>query len=202
MRSATVTIVALLALAAALTAHADAQAVDDDLNMCAETRVLGDATAVAACHDYCYNDDHECVGAGADSGFCTDALATFDEHSARTYPGCIDHDHDGVLDNDDEDFRRRLSDTLKHAPTENARRILQNGGFLPDSYGHHGACSGWNQCGNAQNCADHACHVHGFPDGATSHDGGKLCASQGVVCHLFSSIGSGPGHVDNLDWNW
>ena len=70
-----------------------------------------------------------------------------------------------------------------------AERITDPG----EAYGHHGACSGWNGCGNAQTCADWACQLDGASV-AVSHDGGQSCQLYNV-CHLFYSQG-------NIQWNW
>lgn len=64
-----------------------------------------------------------------------------------------------------------------------------------DGYGHHGACSGWNDCGSADTCALWACQFKGYAK-LVSFDQTGACNS-GVfnTCHLFNS-------PNNLDQNW
>ena len=69
--------------------------------------------------------------------------------------------------------------------------VITNG----DAYGHHGACSGWNGCGNAETCALWACEWKGFSK-LVSYGTTAACNSgQFNTCHLFNSKG-------NLDQNW
>ncbi|MCK4704223.1 MAG: hypothetical protein KAT90_01970 [Gammaproteobacteria bacterium] len=62
-----------------------------------------------------------------------------------------------------------------------------------EAYGHHGACSGWNGCGDAGTCAQWACEVNGYSE-VVSWGEDKPC-TQFNNCHLFYSRGS----VDR-DW--
>ena len=65
-----------------------------------------------------------------------------------------------------------------------------------EAYGHHGACSGWNNCGDAETCALAACKANGFTT-LVSYGEGKPCTQFGV-CHLFNSIGETP----DVQCNW
>jgi hypothetical protein len=62
-----------------------------------------------------------------------------------------------------------------------------------EAYGHHGACSGWNGCGDAATCALWACEVNGY-SALVSFGEDRPC-TQFDVCHLFHSRGS-------IAWNW
>jgi hypothetical protein len=64
-----------------------------------------------------------------------------------------------------------------------------------EAYGHHGACSGWNQCGNAQTCAQWACQVRGFARVVSFGANGPCTGFS--VCHLFYG-----GCCSGIDWNW
>ena len=65
-----------------------------------------------------------------------------------------------------------------------------------EAYGHHGACSGWNQCQDAGTCALWACEVNGYSD--VSRWGDDKPCTEFNNCHLFYSRGS----IDR-DWgNW
>jgi len=74
-------------------------------------------------------------------------------------------------------------------------RLGANQGF-----GHHGSCETWNECGNAQTCADAACAFHGHGPAIAWLDG--LCMDLnnqipgGMDCDLFARL------PDNLDQNW
>ncbi len=61
-----------------------------------------------------------------------------------------------------------------------------------EGYGHHGACGGWNGCGNARNCATWACELRGA---ALVSFGRQAPAPNFRVCHLFFRRG-------NIHWNW
>ncbi len=62
-----------------------------------------------------------------------------------------------------------------------------------EAYGHHGACSGWNGCGDAQTCAQWACEVNGYSN-LVSFGEQKTCP-EFSDCNLFNSRGS-------IDMNW
>lgn len=62
-----------------------------------------------------------------------------------------------------------------------------------EAYGHHGYCSGWNQCGNAQTCAQWACEVNGYST-LVSYGDERPC-TQFNNCNLFYSRGS-------IQMNW
>ena len=74
-------------------------------------------------------------------------------------------------------------------------RLGANQGF-----GHHGSCDTFNQCGNAQTCANAACRFHGHGDAIVWMEG--LCMDLnnqlpgGMDCHLFQRL------PNNLDQNW
>lgn len=74
-------------------------------------------------------------------------------------------------------------------------QITANG----EAYGHHGACSGWNSCGNAQTCALWACYAKGYSY-LTSY-GAQLPCTSFNVCHLFYSPCGGPGQC-SIQYNW
>lgn len=61
------------------------------------------------------------------------------------------------------------------------------------AYGHHGACSGWNGCGNGATCAQWACEVRGYASRVSS--GAERPCTQFAMCHLFFSRG-------NVQMNW
>lgn len=62
-----------------------------------------------------------------------------------------------------------------------------------EAYGHHGACSGWNGCGDAATCALWACQVNGYAN-LVSYGANGPCTGFDN-CHLFYSQGS-------IQWNW
>lgn len=62
-----------------------------------------------------------------------------------------------------------------------------------EAFGHHGACSGWNSCGNAATCALWACEVKGFSE-LVSFGADRPC-TEFAMCHLFNSRGS-------VQYNW
>lgn len=65
-----------------------------------------------------------------------------------------------------------------------------------EAYGHHGACSGWNGCGDAATCAQWACEVKGY-DQLVSYGDQRPCTQFGN-CNLFNSRGS-----VQMNWgNW
>jgi hypothetical protein len=64
-----------------------------------------------------------------------------------------------------------------------------------EGYGHHGSCETWNGCGDAQTCANAACHYNGYGDALTFNQAG--CSDvPGLFCKLFAEL---PG---NLDAEW
>ena len=70
------------------------------------------------------------------------------------------------------------------------------GGAVPilanDSFGHHGSCDDWNQCVNAQGCADAACRVEGFGRAVAFDEGScQGLPAQGIRCNLFIDLASG-----------
>ncbi len=74
--------------------------------------------------------------------------------------------------------------------------VLQDAVLItPDGvgYGHHGACSGWNSCGNAETCALWACLYRGY-EGLVSYGRESPCTEY-QVCHLFYNQSS-------LQENW
>jgi hypothetical protein len=64
-----------------------------------------------------------------------------------------------------------------------------------EGYGHHGACDGWNGCGDAETCATWACEYRGYA--ALSSYGTEAACNSGTfsTCHLFSGR-------DFLDEDW
>jgi hypothetical protein len=62
-----------------------------------------------------------------------------------------------------------------------------------EAYGHHGACSGWNGCGDAATCAQWACEINGYTT-AVSFGDDRPC-TQFDNCHLFYN-------QSNIQWNW
>ncbi|RMF05944.1 LPXTG cell wall anchor domain-containing protein [Candidatus Woesearchaeota archaeon] len=52
-----------------------------------------------------------------------------------------------------------------------------------EAYGHHGACSGWNDCGDAETCAQRACEENGF-NTLVSYGESKPC-TEFDNCNLF-----------------
>ena len=64
---------------------------------------------------------------------------------------------------------------------------------LNEAYGHHGACSGWNGCGDAATCALWACVIEGY-GGVVSYGEDKPC-TQFDVCHLFYN-------QNQIQYNW
>ena len=79
-----------------------------------------------------------------------------------------------------------------------------------EAYGHHGNCEGWNQCGDAENCAQWACRVRGYSS-LVSYGESRPC-TQFNNCHLFQhSVISAPpilsidsSYQDNeyIDYDW
>jgi hypothetical protein len=62
-----------------------------------------------------------------------------------------------------------------------------------EGYGHHGACSGWNGCGDAATCALWACMAEGYSELVSYGVNGP--DSLFSVVHLFYSQG-------NVDYDW
>ncbi|WP_433937448.1 DNRLRE domain-containing protein [Sorangium cellulosum] len=62
-----------------------------------------------------------------------------------------------------------------------------------EAYGHHGACEGWNECGDAATCALWACEINGYSQ-LVSYGPDAPC-TEFDNCHLFYSQG-------NIEWNW
>ncbi|NCB43582.1 MAG: DUF11 domain-containing protein, partial [Clostridia bacterium] len=79
-----------------------------------------------------------------------------------------------------------------------------------EAYGHHGNCEGWNQCGDAETCAQWACRVRGYSS-LVSYGESRPC-TQFNNCHLFQySVISAPpilsidsSYQDNeyIDYDW
>lgn len=64
-----------------------------------------------------------------------------------------------------------------------------------EAYGHHGACDGWNGCGNAATCALWACNINGYANLVSFGANGPCTGFQ--VCHLFFG-----GCCSGIQWNW
>ena len=62
-----------------------------------------------------------------------------------------------------------------------------------EAYGHHGACSGWNGCGDAATCAQWACEAKGYSN-LVSYGESRPC-TQFNNCNLFYSRG-------DVQYNW
>ena len=96
-------------------------------------------------------------------------------------PDQADADGDGAGD---------ACDVCPDDPTDNCGvKITRQG----EAYGHHGACYGWNGCGDAATCALWACEVNGYAQ-LQSYGEDRPC-TQFEVCHLFYGRGS-------IQWNW
>jgi cysteine-rich repeat protein len=67
------------------------------------------------------------------------------------------------------------------------------------AYGHHGACSGWNTCGNAQTCAQKACEANGYSN-LVSYGDARPC-TQFTNCSLFYDINTNLSYQANWG-NW
>jgi cysteine-rich repeat protein len=63
------------------------------------------------------------------------------------------------------------------------------------AYGHHGQCSGWNGCGNAQTCANWACQLEGRGTAVSFDVATHNCAANIPNWHLFRNQG-------NIHRNW
>jgi deleted-in-malignant-brain-tumors protein 1 len=64
-----------------------------------------------------------------------------------------------------------------------------------NAFGHHGSCETWNQCGDAQTCANAACRLNGYGD-AVGFSEGRCLDVPGLDCNLFNGL------PDNLDDQW
>jgi hypothetical protein len=64
-----------------------------------------------------------------------------------------------------------------------------------EAYGHHGACNGWNQCGDARTCALWACNIQGFNNVVSWGREGPCTTFN--TCHLFFG-----GCCNGIQWNW
>ena len=70
------------------------------------------------------------------------------------------------------------------------------GGAVPifpnDAFGHHGSCDAWNDCVDAQGCANAACRLEGFPS-AISWEVGSCqgLPAEGIRCNLFRGLNGG-----------
>jgi hypothetical protein len=69
-----------------------------------------------------------------------------------------------------------------------------------EAYGHHGRCSGFNQCGDAATCALAACVDQGYTE-LVSYGDAKSCR-QFNVCHLFYRFNSQPCNLHKNWGNW
>jgi hypothetical protein len=70
------------------------------------------------------------------------------------------------------------------------------GGAVPifpnDAFGHHGGCENWNQCNDAQGCANAACASQGLGPAVEWEEGScQQLPDQGILCNLFFDLGSG-----------
>lgn len=70
------------------------------------------------------------------------------------------------------------------------------GGAVPifpnDAFGHHGGCDNWNQCNDAQGCANAACASQGLGPAVEWEEGScQGLPNQGIFCNLFFDLGSG-----------
>ena len=66
------------------------------------------------------------------------------------------------------------------------------------AFGHHGACEGWNQCGDAATCALWACQSQGY-DTLVSYGASAPCgiAKPFTECHLMNN-----GPYGGVQYNW
>ena len=67
------------------------------------------------------------------------------------------------------------------------------GGAVPifpnDAFGHHGSCDAWNQCVDAQGCADAACRLEGYGRAVEFSEGScENLPNQGIRCNLFFGL--------------
>ncbi|NCA78283.1 MAG: DUF11 domain-containing protein, partial [Alphaproteobacteria bacterium] len=79
-----------------------------------------------------------------------------------------------------------------------------------EAYGHHGNCEGWNQCGDAETCAQWACRVSGYSS-LVSYGESRPC-TQFNNCHLFQHsvisappiLSINPSYQDNeyINYDW
>jgi hypothetical protein len=69
-----------------------------------------------------------------------------------------------------------------------------------EAYGHHGACNGFNACGDAATCALAACKDQGYTE-LVSYGAAKPC-NQFNVCHLFYGVVADPCGVQYNWGNW
>jgi len=67
------------------------------------------------------------------------------------------------------------------------------------AYGHHGACEGWNTCGDAATCAQKACEANGYQN-LISYGDQKPC-TQFTNCSLFYDINTSLSYQANWG-NW
>jgi hypothetical protein len=127
----------------------------------------------------CPNDqwcnNHQCVAGCRSDNFCPN-LQWCDNHRCR--PGCK---------NDGECGGNNVC--RDHQCVPRGVNITPNN----EAYGHHGACSGWNGCGNAQTCASWACQIRGAQ--LISYGRTGSCRTF-RVCHLFF------GACCAIQWNW
>jgi hypothetical protein len=75
------------------------------------------------------------------------------------------------------------------------------GGAVPvfpgDAFGHHGSCDAWNDCGNAEGCANAACQLAGFPRAISWEEGScQGLPAQGILCNLFFGLSGGSLEYD------
>lgn len=66
------------------------------------------------------------------------------------------------------------------------------------AYGHHGACEGWNLCGDASTCALWACNNEGY-DTLVSYGPTAACGASNpfTECHLMFN-----GPTGGVEYNW
>jgi len=134
--------------------------------------------------DGIHDDQDNCVGlANADQADADGDGAGDSCDSCPSVPSAdqTDTDADGLGD---------VCDACPSDPTNECGVQITAAG---EAYGHHGACSGWNGCGDAATCALWACEVNGYSE-LVSFGEDRPC-TQFDVCHLFYSRGS-------IQWNW
>lgn len=64
--------------------------------------------------------------------------------------------------------------------------------FPQDAFGHHGSCDAWNDCQNAEGCANAACQVAGFARALSWEEGScQQLPNEGIRCNLFFGLSGG-----------
>jgi hypothetical protein len=163
--------------------------------VCVAGNALGDAVAFGH-HGSCdswnnCNDGATCADAACRLNGFVDAIA-WEEGNCLDVPGLDCNLFNALPDNLDANWGNGCNIPVAYnvvcgAPFANLGAA--------NAFGHHGSCDGWNNCNDAQTCANAACRFNGFGD-ALDYTEGRCTDVPGLDCNLFASLPA------DLDSNW